>query len=152
MANALVAGKHLIADELWAKSPPTDPAQQEGYPLLPHLLDVAAVATCLLAAVPCPVALPMAEAWIVALVGLHDFGKASPGFQIKLGRSQIGGYRLKRDQPDRHDISTAGLLCDLLTANNVPQRQAAWLSHAVAAHHGRPFRSEGLACFFGPAQ
>ncbi len=92
---------------------------------------VAAVATCLLAVVPCPVALPMAAAWIAALVGLHDFGKASPGFQIKLGRSHIGGYRLEKDQPDRHDISTAGLLCDLLTANNVPQRQAAWLMSAV---------------------
>ena len=62
----------MFADELWAKSPPTDPAQQEGCPLLPHLLDVAAVATCLLDAVPCPVELPMAAAWIVALVDLSD--------------------------------------------------------------------------------
>ena len=145
MANAVVTGKHLFADELWAKSPPTDPAQQEGYPLLPHLLDVAAVATCLLDAVPCPVELPMAAAWIVALVGLHDFGKASPGFQIKLGRSHIGGYRLERDQPDRHDISTAGLLPNLLKQQGLSHTTGDCLSHAVAAHHGRPFTSDEIA-------
>ncbi len=145
MANALVAGKHLFADELWAKSPPTDSAQQEGYPLLPHLLDVAAVGACLLDAVPCPVALPMAEAWIAALVGLHDFGKASPGFQIKLGRSHIGGYRLERNQPDRHDISTAGLLGNLLKQQGLSHTTGACLSHAVAAHHGHPFTSDEIA-------
>jgi CRISPR-associated endonuclease/helicase Cas3 len=81
----------------------------------------------------------MPEAWIAALVGLHDFGKASPGFQLKLGRSHIGGYRLERDQPDRHDISTAGLLSDQLKNQGVHPRTAVSLSHAVAAHHGHPF-------------
>ncbi len=82
MAYAAAAETIEFVDELWAKSPPGDSDQQEsGYPLLPHLLDVAAVAASLIEAVPCPVALPMAEPWIVALVGLHDLGKASPGFQ-----------------------------------------------------------------------
>ena len=126
--------------ELWAKSPPLDSVEhQDGYPLLPHLLDVAAVSSSLLQAVPPPAALPMSEAWIAALVGLHDFGKANPGFQLKLGRSHIGDYRLERDQPDRHDISTAGLLSDQLKNQGVHPRTAASLSHAVAAHHGHPF-------------
>ena len=107
--------------------------------MLPHLLDVAAVSASLLNAVPPPVALSMPEAWIAALVGLHDFGKASPGFQLKLGRSHIGDYRLERDQPGRHDISTAGLLSDQLKNQGVHPRTAASLSHAVAAHHGHPF-------------
>jgi len=126
--------------ELWAKSPPLDALEhQDGYSLLPHLLDVAAVSASLLRAVPAPVALPMPEPWIAALVGMHDFGKASPGFQLKLGRSQVGGYRLERDQPDRHDISTAGLLRDQLKNVGIQSRTAASLSHAVAAHHGHPF-------------
>jgi len=126
--------------ELWAKSPPLDSVEnRDGYPLLPHLLDVAAVSSSLLKAVPPPVALPMSETWIAALVGLHDFGKANPGFQLKLGRSHVGDYRLERDQPDRHDISTAGLLRDQLKNLGVHSRTAASLSHAVAAHHGHPF-------------
>ena len=83
-----MAGKHLFADELWAKSPPTDPAQQEGYPLFPHLLDVATVATCLLAVVPCPVELPMAAAWIAACVAVA----------IGIIFGGIGIWLLKRDQ------------------------------------------------------
>lgn len=126
--------------ELWAKSPlPETLEHQDGYPLLPHLLDVAAVSASLLKAVPAPFALPMPEPWIAALAGMHDFGKASPGFQLKLGRSHIGDYRLERDQPDRHDISTAGLLRDQLKNQGVHSQMAASLSHAVAAHHGHPF-------------
>ena len=87
----------------------------------------------------------MSEAWISALVGLHDFGKASPGFQLKLARSHIGNYRLERDQPDRHDISTAGLLRDQLKKQGVRPRTAVGLSHAVAAHHGHPFTIDEIA-------
>ena len=146
MAYAAAAETIEFVDELWAKSPPGDSDQQEsGYPLLPHLLDVAAVAASLIEAVPCPVALPMAEPWIVALVGLHDLGKASPGFQVKLGRANVGGYRLERYQPDRHDIITVGLLASRLKAEGLPDLAATRLSHAVAAHHGHPFTSAEIA-------
>lgn len=129
---------------LWAKSPAPDFGQVEGYPLLPHLLDVAAVGSALLAAVPCPVDLPMSNAWIAALVGLHDLGKASPGFQCKLGRQAIGDRTLERDQPDRHDISTVQILADLLKAKEVNHRVAADLAHAVGAHHGSSFTAAEL--------
>ena len=146
MAYAAAAETIEFVDDLWAKSPPGDSDQQEsGYPLLPHLLDVAAVAASLIEAVPCPVPLPMAEPWIVALVGLHDLGKASPGFQVKLGRANLGDYRLERYQPDRHDIITVGLLASRLKAEGLPDLTAARLSHAVAAHHGHPFTSAEIA-------
>ncbi len=99
---------------LWAKSPPADAQASSGYPLVPHLLDVAAVGRVLLASVPCPVDPCMSEAWIATLVDLHDLGKASPGFQRKLGRKEIGNTPLKQDQPDRHDISTVQILRQLL--------------------------------------
>jgi CRISPR-associated endonuclease/helicase Cas3 len=129
---------------LWAKSPPPVPERQTGYPLLPHLLDVAAVASMLLPTVPCPVALPCADRWLVSLVGLHDLGKASPGFQRKLGRSHLGSYRLETDQPDRHDIGTAVLLREALKSRGLIPRAAGWLSHAVAAHHGHPFTADEI--------
>lgn len=127
---------------MWAKSPLLP--SQIGYSLLPHLLDVAAVASVLLPAVRCPVTPPCVESWIVALVGLHDLGKASPGFQVKLGRSHLGSYRLERDQPDRHDVGTAVLLRDVLKDRGLQPRTAAWLSHAVAAHHGHPFTAHEI--------
>jgi CRISPR-associated endonuclease/helicase Cas3 len=134
--------------ELWAKSPPRIPSDYlDGYPLLPHLLDVAAVASVLLPVVPCPVPLPCSEAWIAALVGLHDFGKATPGFQRKLGRKHVGGYQLETDQPDRHDINSVVLITDLLKARELPHRAAFALANAVGAHHGHPFSDHevGLA-------
>lgn len=148
MADALSPVNQSFMAQLWAKSPPPDSAPgHSGYPLLPHLLDVAAVGSVLLPAVPCPVTLPCAEAWIVALVGLHDLGKATPGFQCKLGRKQLGNYQLERDQPDRHDIGTAVLLRDDLKARGVKARVAAWLAHAVAAHHGHPFSADQIGAW-----
>jgi CRISPR-associated endonuclease/helicase Cas3 len=47
-------------------------------------------------------------------------------------------------QPDRHDISTVGLLRGLLKARSVPHATAAALSHAVAAHHGAPFTPDEI--------
>lgn len=102
------------------------------------------MASLLLPTVPCPVAPPCAECWILALVGLHDLGKASPGFQRKLGRSHLGSYRLEPDQPDRHDIGTAVLLREALKSQGLTPRVAGWLSHAVAAHHGHPFAADEI--------
>lgn len=149
----------LPIQQLWAKSPGriqghidlggcaegTGAKKEEGYPLLPHMLDVAAVGAVLLRGIPCPVPAPCSEEWISALVGMHDLGKASPGFQTRLGRSHIGGYRLEQDQPDRHDIATVTILCDLLKIQGLNHRTAVSLSHAVAAHHGSPFSSDEIA-------
>ena len=129
---------------LWAKSPPSDAGRTKGYPLLPHLIDVAAVGAALIPSIPCPLAGSLSDAWIAGLVGLHDLGKASPGFQSKLGRLQIGTLMLGPDQPDRHDISTVQILPDLLTARGLSPRDARDLAHAVGAHHGSSFTREDL--------
>jgi CRISPR-associated endonuclease/helicase Cas3 len=129
---------------LWAKSPPADGSFMEGYPLLPHLLDVASVGKVLLSSVPCPAPHALPDAWISALVGLHDLGKASPGFQRRLGRQTIGGYRLERDQPERHDISSVLILANLLKSIGFTHKDASELAHAVGAHHGSPFTSDEL--------
>jgi CRISPR-associated endonuclease/helicase Cas3 len=129
----------ISPDLLWAKSPPPEGGPPDGYPLLPHLLDVAAVGLALLPSVPCPIELARAGEWIPALVGLHDLGKASPGFQRRLGRRSIGEYPLERDLPDRHDISSVLVLKPLLKARRLPVRDASDLALAVGAHHGAPF-------------
>ena len=117
-----------LLHSLWAKSG-QDGAP--GYPLLPHLLDVGAVARELLEVVPCPVELPCSAEWVAALVGFHDLGKASPGFQQKLGGpgGAVGA-------PDRHDASTVPLLTQQLVRRGL-DRSAAWtVANAVGAHHG----------------
>jgi CRISPR-associated endonuclease/helicase Cas3 len=129
---------------LWAKSPPGDACLSTGYPLVPHLLDVAAVGRVLISSVPCPVTPCMSKAWITALVGLHDLGKASPGFQRKLGRKEIGSTPIEQDQPDRHDISTVQILHKLLKGKGVSHTEASDLAQAVGAHHGSPFTAAEL--------
>ena len=86
----------------------------------------------------------MSDAWIAALVGMHDLGKASPGFQRKLGRQAIGSFNLEKDQPDRHDISTVQLLRRLLKDKGVCHSDASNLAQAVGAHHGAPFTAAEL--------
>jgi CRISPR-associated endonuclease/helicase Cas3 len=86
----------------------------------------------------------MSEAWIATLVGLHDLGKASPGFQRKLGRKEIGNTPLEQDQPDRHDISTVHILRQLLKGKGVSCADASDLAQAVGAHHGSPFTAAEL--------
>lgn len=119
---------------LWAKSPVK--GQSDGYPLLPHLLDVAAVASELQQTIPCPVPMPCSPAWVSALVGFHDLGKATPGFQKKLGRDSIPNYPFLAGAPDRHDASTVPLLTTQLVQRGISRCDAWLLASAVGAHHG----------------
>lgn len=133
----------LQLSDLWAKSSAGSSAPAvPGYPLLPHLLDVAAMAEALLPVVPCPISLPCSPAWVSALAGLHDFGKASPGFQRKLGLTTVGNYALEANQREcqqRHDMCTVFLLRNTLKRRGMDYRRANWLALAVGAHHGQPF-------------
>ena len=124
---------------LWAKSPAK--GQSDGYPLLPHLLDVAAVASKLQQTIPCPVRMPCSPAWVSALVGFHDLGKATPGFQRKLGKSSVPGYPCPAGAPDRHDASTIPLLTFQLVQQGVSRNDAKPLASAVGLTYLRqPFR------------
>lgn len=133
---------------IWAKSA-SDDDPVRGHGLLAHMLDVAAVAERILQREP-PSTLdwicqslgvdrsgpPAAERQLAWHVGLHDFGKATIGFQAKWpeGRERISAAGLPFTHrllaADRHDLSSALLL---------PARMNRDLACAVAAHHGFHF-------------
>jgi CRISPR-associated endonuclease/helicase Cas3 len=134
-------------ESLWAKS-----SDSGGLPLPRHLLDVAAVALEVVARLPARSRVGLCAAlsldvesgtrWIAALVGLHDLGKATPGFQAKwvegAERAARAGYPFPVGAPDRHDAATSGLLSGHLRrkAANLDRSTAMLLVDAVAAHHG----------------
>jgi CRISPR-associated endonuclease/helicase Cas3 len=126
----------------WAKSAPATSTTCHGHALLSHLLDVAAVARVLLERFIPPPALQEFRAEVLAaLAGLHDYGKAIPGFQAKWpeGRARLEsvGFSFRPPQAlrqDRHDLATAALL-----------PREAHLAEALACilggHHGYLVRS-----------
>jgi len=132
---------------LWAKS--GDP---QGHGLLAHILDVAAVAETLvrresaqtLRWVADAFGLPQdaAPRWLAALVGLHDFGKAIPGFQCKWPTGQAADERAGLSfnaaalSVSRHDLASAALLRQLLTAKFPGAGWVLPIIQALAAHHG----------------
>ncbi len=135
---------------LWAKS-----GEPNGHSLICHMLDVAAVISVMLDHCGCNESelarwfgLPPEEVkrWLCASGGLHDLGKAIPGFQAKWlpGRQLLEQAGLvfspdKALQQDRHDLATAALLPDYLKERGVPYFWAAGISQAVSAHHGFNF-------------
>lgn len=142
---------------LWAKS-----SEGEGHCLLAHMLDVAAVVEALLAREPASsldwaarmLGLPRncVERWLAFIIGLHDFGKAIPGFQIKCdaGRlhCEIAGLSFPSQACNAtvHSCATAVLLAAPLQTNTAAP--AKWLRHAIraiSAHHGFHIRADELA-------
>ena len=136
------------ARSIWAKS--GDPG---GHGLLAHMLDVAAVAEQILSR-ESPItlrrlarALKLSESqvvrWIAAMVGLHDIGKAIPGFQAKWETGRRVDEEAGLAFPDRlmgvdaHDRASAFELRHLLAP--ALGLQAATVAMAVAAHHGYVF-------------
>lgn len=139
------------ARSLWAKS--GDPT---GHGLLAHMLDVAAVAEAILAREPAQTldwaaaafGLPRAHCarWLAALAGLHDFGKAMPGFQAKWQKGMETDAAQGLDFPahvldvTEHSRATEALLGKPLWA--LTQAEACWLHaalQAISAHHGFHF-------------
>lgn len=144
------------ARSIWAKSD-----GGAGHGLLAHLLDVAAVAEVLLMHEPTTTRIFASEAlglpiekterWVAALAGLHDFGKAIPGFQAKwqagLERDVIAGlpFATKSLACDQHSLATAALLTPSLQRLSGAERQ--WCLHvvqAISAHHGYHFSSSEI--------
>lgn len=142
---------------LWAKS-----GEIHGHGLLAHLLDVAAVAERIVAREPPSSCGLMAEGlgltveelprWVAVLAGLHDLGKAIPGFQAKwpAGRAQDEAQGLVFSpaiilQVDQHARATAALLSDLLCeATGSAQSWCEHVTRAVSAHHGYHFTSSEI--------
>lgn len=139
------------ARALWAKSDPNS-----GHGLLAHLLDVAAVTETLLslepestrawAAVAFGLRQDQVPRWLSALIGLHDFGKAIPGFQYKWPQGMARVQECGLDFSQRslavsdHACATAALLGKLLGSR--AQAEMQWVRHvlqAISAHHGYNF-------------
>jgi CRISPR-associated endonuclease/helicase Cas3 len=144
---------HRFADLLpatraiWAKS-----GEPHGHGLLAHMLDVAAVAEAIVrresghtqawAAQSLGLPSESAPRWLAGLVGLHDFGKAIPGFQSKWPagqqRDESTGLSFKPAAltVDRHDLASAVLLRRNLAARISAPEWVMAVSQAVGAHHG----------------
>lgn len=139
---------------IWAKS---GTSGEQGHGLLAHMLDVAATAESLLAWEPPStmqwvsrqLKMPPDQAvrWLVSMIGLHDFGKAVPGFQEKWpeGRLADEGAGFVFSQPacavKQHSCATAALLRQPLSLA-WPSISGDLLSaavKAVSAHHGWHF-------------
>lgn len=136
----------------WAKS-----GEPSGHSLLAHMLDVAAVAEVLLEYEPEQSRLWAAQSfglstsvvtrWTAALVGLHDFGKAIPGFQSKwsLGQAEDEALGLRFSERSQnvtdHACATAALLMEELGCLGLSLGPMwVWgVLQAISAHHGYNF-------------
>lgn len=142
------------ADDLWGKLHPRQPARYHS--LRCHLLDTAATVealwdrvfpaatrdlySSLVAAEP-----PVVRAWLALLVGLHDLGKATPGFQgrprVQRQRLLAAGWKLPYGAARAHDVLGLMILHGLLQARepeDLSSGVALDLATVLAAHHGHP--------------
>lgn len=133
---------------IWAKS-----GESLGHGLLTHMLDVAAVAETIVqkesartltwAANAFGLAEEAAPRWLAAMCGLHDFGKAIPGFQSKWPDGQkadeTAGLRFAPSvalNATRHDLAGAALLRSELARRFLGAPWIPAVTQALAAHHG----------------
>lgn len=123
-----------------------------GHGLLAHMLDVAAVAEVLQTREPeksrqwtsevFDLPLVSVSRCLSAFVGLHDFGKAIPGFQCKWPEGQLlvhaAGLPFKTHSlsTDRHDLAGSALLRRLLAEKFGGASWIRGIVQAIGAHHG----------------
>lgn len=147
---ALFSELDVRARRFWAKS-----GEAAGHGVLAHMLDVAAVAEVLLEREPersrqwaaQAFGLPEAEAvrWLAALVGLHDFGKAIPGFQSKWPQGQLDDEAVGLSFSERsqsvtdHARASAALLWGHLPRLGLELMWVWGVLQAISAHHGYNF-------------
>lgn len=133
---------------VWAKS-----GDAISHGLSAHLLDVAAVAEIIVGREPVQTSewiaaafglpIDVAPRWLGAMCGLHDFGKAIPGFQAKWpeGRhdDESAGLRFipsVAPKADRHDLASAVLLRPELARLFPASTWIQAVTLALGAHHG----------------
>ncbi len=133
---------------VWAKS-----GESLGHGLLAHMLDVAAVAETIVrkestrtltwAASAFGLANEAAPRWLAAMCGLHDFGKAIPGFQSKwpVGQEtdETAGLRFVSSVSlcaTRHDLASTALLRSELVRRFPGSPWIPAITQALGAHHG----------------
>lgn len=141
---------------LWAKRSPYGKPKAETrkqHLLIYHLLDVAAAACCMWD----DVLSAGQKTWLqdllgsdeiaargqlALLAGLHDIGKATPGFQKKVKDLYEAlckadeTLREKHTHEDNHGILSAVILRRWLLGNGISKRQAGQLAGVIGGHHG----------------
>lgn len=141
---------------LWAKS-----GEDQGHPLLAHMLDVAAVAEAILELEPATthqhlasqfgMSVEEAPRWLATLAGLHDVGKAIPGFQAKweqgqaLAKAQGLTFASTSLRSNRHDCASTAILKTWLPVHT--GAETPWclnVAEAVGAHHGYPLTTKDV--------
>ncbi|WP_040668874.1 CRISPR-associated helicase/endonuclease Cas3, partial [Nitrolancea hollandica] len=139
---------------LWAKTPRDGGISQQYHPLICHMIDVAMVAQAMWHDVLTPalqrrliqgmgIGAGDAGFWIPFLAGLHDIGKASPGFQAKDSRSRsrldAAGFQVRQDAADPgHGLIGTLVIREILEADfAAPRPFAAALATALGGHHGK---------------
>lgn len=146
----------MLHPSIWAKTARgvTLAAHEPAWhPLICHMLDVAMVALRLWQYLLPPVVkeqmrsalgvptLEDAGRWIAFFAGLHDLGKASPGFAFQrpegTERLQAEGLKPgKSTTKSPHAIISAYLLEDLLPLWAISKEGAMAIGHAIGGHHG----------------
>jgi CRISPR-associated endonuclease/helicase Cas3 len=140
---------------LWAKADRTDPNQV--HRLIYHLIDVGMVAKALWQdALPSQLKSQLAlwlglsvenAGWLLAFwSALHDLGKASPAFQIKIKHAPViqelreQGFSLPEhiDKPTRHEVVTAWAIQSekLLEESGLDSQWSQSVAQALGGHHG----------------
>ncbi|WP_445156617.1 CRISPR-associated helicase Cas3' [Halomonas sp. E14] len=151
----------LHARVIWAKS--GDPV---GHGLLAHMLDVAAVAEALLEHEPPSTIEYYANLFglsettfirfVAALAGLHDFGKAIPGFQAKWlqGQQEDEGAGLSFGpaslRVSDHACASAALLWNHLSVVGAEPSWVLGVLQAISAHHGYNFHRQEINAAIPP--
>jgi len=124
-----------------------------GHGLLAHMLDVAAVAEAIVMresedtrhwlAAGFGLAVESVPRWLATFSGLHDFGKAIPGFQAKWpeGQRQVetAGLRFLPSaalRATRHDLASTALLRPEFSKRFPAAGWVPAVSKALGAHHG----------------
>ena len=152
---------------LWGKLGPKEANPRPYHPLICHMLDVAAVAEVMWREVLAPatrrrlaeaLGLPEEEAgkWIAFFAGLHDLGKASPGFALQdreaAARLRACGYEpspLSFKPP--HGVVTASTLVAALHDLSLAGELVGPAARILGGHHGvfprsGDLRLPALAC------
>jgi CRISPR-associated helicase Cas3/CRISPR-associated endonuclease Cas3-HD len=147
----------LSLDALWAKSTKGSPGAYHALPC--HLCDATLAAGSLWRswmprafrrrlASQFPGGDDEAQAFLMCLAGLHDIGKASPGFQAKVpelaARVQAAGYpfpsvRLSKREDVPHQIVSALAILAILQEEGLgwPSANARLVAEILASHHGQ---------------
>lgn len=142
---------------IWAKTArgaTLKSAEANWHPLICHMIDVAMVAVRLWQYLLPPVlkdkmrrSLGVASTWdtgrwIAYFAGLHDLGKANPGFALKWEEAiprlmELGLRPVRVRETSPHGFVTTHLLFELLPLMGFERESAFAIGYAVGGHHGR---------------